>query len=164
VRPLADVTSFLVPDQRDRPPFEAREPGDDGRIVPQRAVAVQLDEVVANAFDVVERVRAVLMTGELDRAPYLVLRRLRRDALDLALQASHLVGHAHAAQKRQLAKLRQPLTQSQLFDLWTRVVSRHGSFEQREDAPHERAQLRARDDRVHMAEAAVRLRETKVVR
>ena len=63
-------------------------PGDDRAVVGAAAVAVQLDPVVEDPLDVVERVRPVLVARELDRAPDLVLGRvgLAREPLELALE------------------------------------------------------------------------------
>ena len=88
VRSLPDVTTFLVPDERDRPAVEPPEPGNDGRVVRERTVTVQLDEVVEHPLDVVERVGPVLMPRELDRPPDLVARRARLRSARSAAPAS----------------------------------------------------------------------------
>jgi hypothetical protein len=98
VRPLTDVAALLVADERDRPALEAAEARDERRIVAERAVAVQLDEVVENALDVIEGVRPVLVARELDRLPDVVLGRFGSDPVDLTLQAGHLTRDADSAQ------------------------------------------------------------------
>ena len=63
VDPLLGVAPLLMADHRHAPAAELREPGHDGGIVPERAVAVDLDPVGHQRLDVVEGVRAVLMAG-----------------------------------------------------------------------------------------------------
>ena len=110
VRALADVAPLLVPDEDDRCARRSgARPRDDRGVVRERAVAVQLDEVVEDPLDVVERVRPLLVARELDGAPDLVLARLRRDPVDLALEPRHLAGDADPAQKREVAELGEPL-------------------------------------------------------
>src|SRR5262245_62784303 len=53
----------------DRAVPEAPEAPDDSRVVETPATAVERDEVGQDAIDVVERVRTVTGTRELDRAP-----------------------------------------------------------------------------------------------
>ena len=66
---LLGAAPLLVPDDDDRPPAKAGETGDDGRVVAEAAVAVKLDEVREDPIDVVERVRAVRVPGELHLLP-----------------------------------------------------------------------------------------------
>ena len=94
---LLDVAALLVADERDRAPVEAAEAGDDRRVVGAAAVAVELDPVVEQPLDVVERVRPVLVPRELDRAPDLLVGRRGLDPLELALEPLELAGDARAA-------------------------------------------------------------------
>ena len=112
---LADVAAFLVPDERDGLALEAADAGNERRVVRERAVAVELDEVVEDPLDVVERVRAVLVAGELDRAPDLVRARLLRDPVDLVLEPRHLARDAHPAEKRKLPEPGEALAQPELL-------------------------------------------------
>jgi hypothetical protein len=59
---------------------------------------VQLDPVVEQTFDVVERVRTILMTRELDGAPDLLVGRRGLDAVELPLQLFELTGELRAAE------------------------------------------------------------------
>ena len=77
LEPLLDVAALLVADERDRAAVELAEAGDDRAVVGAAAVAVQLDPVVEDPSDVVERVRPVGVPGELDRAPRSPRRRRR---------------------------------------------------------------------------------------
>ena len=58
-----------MPDQHHHQVTEPRHAGDDGRVLPECAVAVQLDEVVEDEADVVERVRPLEVARELDDLP-----------------------------------------------------------------------------------------------
>ena len=58
---------FWCPTSDDRAAVELPEPGHDRVVVRAAAVAVQLEEVVEDPLDVVERVRPVLVARELDR-------------------------------------------------------------------------------------------------
>jgi hypothetical protein len=100
VEPLLDVAALLVADDHDGAAVELADPGDESPVVGARAVAVELDPVVDHPRDVVERVRTVLMAGELDRPPDLLVRRLRFDPLELGLQPLELARDARAAQQR----------------------------------------------------------------
>ena len=121
--------------------MEAREAGDDGRVVRERAVAVELDEVVEQALHVVERVRPVLVASELDRVPYVVGARLRRDPLDLP-RSRAISPSTPTPQKRAGPQLGEPLAQSQLLDLARLRLSLAGlDREEGEDAAEVRAQL-----------------------
>ena len=70
---LLEVTALLVADERDRLAAERADAGHDGRIVALRPVAVELDEVVTDALEIVERVRPVLVTRELYGMPGVAL-------------------------------------------------------------------------------------------
>jgi len=59
-------------------------------IVRAAAVAVQLDPIVEEPVDVVERVRTFLVSRQLDGAPDLLVRRRGLDAFELALQLLEL--------------------------------------------------------------------------
>ena len=159
-----DVAALLVADERDRAAAEAAQPGDDRRVVGLGAVAVELDEVVADPLHVVERVRPVLMAGELDRVPDLVGRRLGRDPLDLALELRQLARDADAADERQvLAASRAARAAGAARPRARAAQPRAASVEEREEPAQERAQVGAADDRVEVAEAAVRLGQAEVV-
>src|SRR2546422_5789215 len=111
LRALLDVASFLVADEHDRPTVEAADPADDRRVVRAGPIAVQLDEVIEQPFDIVERVRPLGMAGELDRAPDLLPRRLGLDALEVALQPFELAGDLRSAEEGQAPEPAQPLPQ-----------------------------------------------------
>ena len=64
-----DVTALLVADERDRAALESAETDDQRMVVCAAAVTMQLDPVVEQPVDVVERVRAILMPRELDGTP-----------------------------------------------------------------------------------------------
>ena len=51
---LLGIPSLLRADHRDRSPVEEGDAADDRRIVPERPVAVQLDEIVKEEIDIVE--------------------------------------------------------------------------------------------------------------
>ena len=68
----------------------------------RRTVAVELDEVVEQPLDVVERVRALRVTGELDEAPGL-LGRLSLDPVELLLEPVEVAAQPRTAQERQTA-------------------------------------------------------------
>jgi hypothetical protein len=56
LRALVELSALLLADDRDRPAPEAPNAGDERRILGARAVAVELEEVVEEPLDVVERV------------------------------------------------------------------------------------------------------------
>ena len=60
---------------------------------------MQLEPVVQDPVDVVERVRPVLVPGQLDLVPDLLVGRLGLDPVELALQPLELAGEARAAQE-----------------------------------------------------------------
>ena len=66
---LLEVAALLVADDRDRPPAERADAGDDRVIVGARAIAVQLDPFVDEVLDVVQRVRAPVVACELNGIP-----------------------------------------------------------------------------------------------
>src|SRR5581483_5852506 len=67
LRALLDVATLLLADERDRTAVEFAEAGDHRAVVRAAAVAVQLEPVVEQPLDVIERVRALLVARELDR-------------------------------------------------------------------------------------------------
>ncbi len=83
-------------DDRAALPLEGGEAGDDGRVVAEVAVAVELDEVLEDALEVVAEVGPVRVTAELHLLPdreVLVdvagqLLRSRLEALELFVDAS----------------------------------------------------------------------------
>ena len=96
-------------------PSSLPRPGDDRAVVGAAAVTVQLDPVVDDPLDVVERVRPVRVAGELDEAPDLVLGRIGpRHRLELALEPLLLARNARAVQQRQALEPAQPLPQPAL--------------------------------------------------
>ena len=111
---VLEVAPLLVPDQDDGAPSEAADAGHDRRIVGPAAVAVQLDPVLDQALDVVERVRPVLVACELDLLPDLVPGRLGGDALELFLEPRELAREPGAAQQAHAAQLAQPVADTQL--------------------------------------------------
>src|SRR6266567_36069 len=78
-----DVAALLVAHECDRATVEATETDHQCVIVGPAAVTVQLDPVIEEPADVVERVGTVLMPRELDRTPDLLVRRRGLDALEL---------------------------------------------------------------------------------
>ena len=118
-RAFLEVASLLVSDQGDGPTLEAAEPDDDGRIVGASAVSVQLDPVLEQALHVVQRVRTILVPGELYGPPDLLVRRRCLDALELTLQLLELARKARTAEQVETTQARQALAQPQL------LVTRH---------------------------------------
>src|SRR5580765_3474466 len=109
VRPFLDVSSLLIADERDRATVETSKADDERVIVGPAAVPVQLDPIVEEPLDVVQRVRAVLMARELDRTPDLLVGRCGLDSLELALQLLQLPGNARASEQVEIAQARQTL-------------------------------------------------------
>ena len=66
---LFGVAALLLADEHDGAAFELRHAGDDGGIVGEGAVAVDLLEIGQQALDVVEGVRALGVAGELNSTP-----------------------------------------------------------------------------------------------
>ena len=116
LRALADVASLLLTEESDRPAGEASEAADDRRVVGAVPVAVELDEIVQEPFDVVERVRTIGMPSELDGPPDLVRARRGRggETLELPLQALELAGQLRAAEQGQAPQPREPLAEAEL--------------------------------------------------
>src|SRR5262249_5387004 len=115
VEPLLHVAALLVPDDRDRAPGELAEPCHERAGVGAAAVAVQLDPVLDEALHVVERVRAIRVTGELDRAPDRLVARVGLEPRQLALEPLALAHDADPAQERQPREAAQPLAQPDLL-------------------------------------------------
>src|SRR5205807_1234425 len=93
---------------------ETSEPDDERCVVRTAAVTVQLDPVLEQPLDVVERVRAVLMSRQLDRAPDLLVGGSRLDPIELPLQLLQLPREAAATKQVEVAQARQPLAQVEL--------------------------------------------------
>src|ERR687885_1951593 len=99
VDPVLEVAALLLAHERDRSAVEAADPGDDRAVVGARTVAVELDPVHEQPLDVVERVRPVLVTRELDGAPDVLVARLLREPLELALELLELTREPRAAEE-----------------------------------------------------------------
>src|SRR5207248_1362705 len=117
VEPFLHVTALLVADERDRAAVERPEAGDEGAVVRAAAIAVQLDPVVEDPLHVVERVRPVLVTRELDRAPDRLVGRVRLQSFELALEAFGFAVDARTAKERQPREPGQPVPQVDLLIL-----------------------------------------------
>ena len=102
-RPLLDVAALLVPDQRHRPALQPAEPGHESGVVRPSAIAVELEEVLEDPLDVVERVRTVLVARQLDGAPDLGIGGLGLDPVELSLQPLELAREACAAKEIEAA-------------------------------------------------------------
>lgn len=84
---LLQVPPLLLPDEHELAVVEFGKPREDRAIVADRLVAMQLDELVEQQLDVVERLRPGLMAGHLDDVP-------GGEVLeDLPLHARHLDAH-----------------------------------------------------------------------
>ena len=79
-------------DEDDRLVVELPEARHERGIVRSTTVSVKLEEVVEDSLHVVERVRPVGMTRELDRLPDLLGRRIRLELVELILQPRELTG------------------------------------------------------------------------
>ena len=95
------ITAIVLPLNRPRPV-------DERGILGSSPVAVELDEVLEKPLDVVERVGALRVAGQLDEAPDLVVGGLL-DALELLLEARRIARKARPAQERHPAQAAQPL-------------------------------------------------------
>ena len=113
-RALLDVATLLLADDRDRATVEPAEAGDDRGVVGAEAVAVQLEEVVEQALDVVERERALVVSRELDGAPDLLVRLLSRDPVELLLELVDLARDARAPEQARALELAQAVAQPEL--------------------------------------------------
>ena len=102
-------------DEADGAAVEAADPGDHRRVVGARAVAVELDPVLEDHVDVVERIRAVGMARQLDERPDLLLGGvLPRDGVELLAQPLFLSRDAGAVEQRQALEPTEPLPQPAL--------------------------------------------------
>ena len=112
VRALLEVASLLVADEDDtsRPSSEPR-PVTSAWSSAAAAVAMQLEEVVEDPLDVVERVRPLGVARELDRLPDLLGSRIGPKLVELLLQARELAGELRATQELHAAELTEPLAQ-----------------------------------------------------
>jgi hypothetical protein len=122
---LANVATLLMADERHGLAGEAPDPGHERSVVRERAVAVQLDEVVEDPLDVVERVGPVLVAREFDGVPDLVGARLGGDTVDLMLESGQLARDSDAPQEGQVAKPGEALAQAQLLRGSLPALSRH---------------------------------------
>ena len=93
-RSLLDLAALLVADDRDRATVEPAEAGDDRRVVRAEAVAVQLEEVVDETLDVVERERTLVVARKLDGPPNLLVGLLSCDSVELLLELVDLARRA----------------------------------------------------------------------
>ena len=81
---LFEITTFLLGDQHHLAPVDPSQAGQQGLVVAEGFVAMQLDELVANQLDVIECLRPGLVSGNLDRFPGIqVLVNLAFQPLDL---------------------------------------------------------------------------------
>ena len=79
-----------MPDQRNRAALELADAGDERVVVHPAAIAMELEEVLEDPLDVVERVRPILVAGELDPLPDLLVGGVVLEPLELALEAFEL--------------------------------------------------------------------------
>ena len=63
------VPAFLMTDDSDGTSIDGAETADDGFVVANTAIAMQLDEIIRDEFDVVQAVGAVRMSGQLNLLP-----------------------------------------------------------------------------------------------
>src|SRR5919198_24408 len=94
IAPLLHVTALLVPDQHDRAAVELPEAGDERPVVGAAPVAVQLEPVVEQPLDVVERVGPLGVASKLDRTPDRLVARVLAQPLELPLDPLRLTVHA----------------------------------------------------------------------
>ena len=85
---LLDRSPLVLADHEHLLVFEFGEAGDDGAVIAEGSVAVQLDELVEDQFDVIERLRALCVPGDvLDDVPGIeILERLPALLVDLQPQ------------------------------------------------------------------------------
>src|SRR4029079_14733011 len=112
VRALLDVAPLLVPEERNGSTVEPPDTDHERRIVGAAAVAVQLDPVLEQPLDIVQRVGPVLMARQLDGARELLVGRRGLDALELALQLLELARQPCAAEQVEAAQARQPFAEA----------------------------------------------------
>ena len=88
---LLGAAPLLVADDHDAPSPEARQPANDGSVVRERAVSVQLLPLLEQVVDVLERVGPVRMARELDLLPRRQIgEELTGEATSLLFQAAEL--------------------------------------------------------------------------
>ena len=75
---------------------------------------MQLEPVVEQPLDVVERVRPLVVARELDLAPDLLVGRLLADPVELPLEPVELAGELRSAEQRHVPQPPEPLAQPQL--------------------------------------------------
>src|ERR1044072_8519910 len=83
-------------------------------VIHPAAVAVELEPVLEDPLDVVQRVRPVLVTGEQDATPDLLVGRVLAEALELALESLELGRALRPPQKLDAGELPQPVAQAEL--------------------------------------------------
>ena len=66
---LFKIASFVLADKQHFTIIDFCEPGVDGSIIAKRPVPVQFDEFVADQFDIISCLRAVLVPSDLNRLP-----------------------------------------------------------------------------------------------
>ena len=106
-----DVAPLLLPDEDDGASVEFAEAGDHRAVVSERPVPVELEPVLEEALHIVERVRPLLVSSQLDLAPDLLVGRLLPDPLDLPLQPLELAGEPCTADQREVLQAPEPLAQ-----------------------------------------------------
>ena len=74
LEPRRGVVALLVADQHHPPPVDPREPADDRRIVGERAIAGQRQEIVGDAGDIILEMRPLRMPRDLRLLPRRQLR------------------------------------------------------------------------------------------
>ena len=66
---LLGVAPLLLADDHDRPAVDARQATDDGEVVAEHAIAMQLGEIRADHLDVIQRVGSARMARDLRDLP-----------------------------------------------------------------------------------------------
>ncbi len=101
-------------DENDGSSVELADPGHDCAIVRPSAIPVELEEIVEDALDVIQRVRTILVPSELDGAPDLLGARLTLQMLELILQPLELAAQLRPSQELHAGELTKPLAQPDL--------------------------------------------------
>ena len=156
VEALLHVASLLVPDHDHGATVELREPGDERSVVGTAAIAVELDPVVEHALHVIHRVGAVGVPGELDRVPDRLVGRVGVQPFELANAGGR--PHRRRAPHAGAAGARGPRVAG-----GAKAPDRDRSCEQPQETRKMLALLRARHDRVEVAEPQILLGEPEVV-
>jgi hypothetical protein len=89
---LFGVAPLLVPQEHDRATVEAGRAADQGRVVGEQPISVQLQVLLEDGADVVKRVRPLGVTGDLDPLPGRQARRRRRAVRRRESGAGAIVG------------------------------------------------------------------------